>query len=150
MGQTAAFSEMGSSGEWPELSANVAFDLGERSRPVPIPDLLGPAIYLDLFAGTLDFAALSHLSLHPRPTAARRNGDEQAWEWIQVQAREGVSNSEWYREDLMTKVCVIFGQLFLTLGQPFLFLAKKLEAKRSLPIVRKGGVSGQNLTGDEN
>lgn len=88
---------MGSFGEWPDLLGHVALNLGVRPRPAPMPTVQGPAIYLDFFARSLDCALTPHLRRHTLAAAARLNAKNQSSEWLQEQAREGVSNPVWYR-----------------------------------------------------
>ena len=71
-----------------------------------------PAIYLDFFARSLDFALWPHLSRHPLAAAKRINGEKQACEWIPGQVREGVSNPEWYRKDVVGEIGIICAQSF--------------------------------------
>ena len=70
-----------------------------------------PAVCLDFFARTLDFALFPHPSGHPLAAAARLNGQKQSWKWIQEQVPEGVTNQKSHREDLAEEIGIIFSQL---------------------------------------
>ena len=103
---------MGRPDESPDLSGNVAFNLGVGPRPVPMPNMQDPAIYLDFFARTLDSAIGRHpnLSRHPLAAAARPNGKRQAREWIQGLVRDKVSNPKWFHKN--ARQIIFVAQLF--------------------------------------
>ena len=100
---------MGSPGRSPNLSGNVAWNLGVRPRAAPMPNMRDPAAYLGFFAGTLDCALFPHLSRRPL-------APEEAWKWIQGQLRDGVRNPEWRHEDTAGKIGIILDQLFHRIG----------------------------------
>ena len=81
-GLLGAIGGIGPSELRPDLLGRVALNLGANPRPVSAPNMHDPALYLDFFTSTLDFALFPHRGRHPLAVAARLNGQKHAWGWI--------------------------------------------------------------------
>ena len=55
----------GAESDWSTLLGAAARPLGVRPVAPPLPNLRDPALYLDVFGQTLDYAVFPHKSKHP-------------------------------------------------------------------------------------
>ena len=85
--------------EWPQISGTVAKTLGIDPTPPPKSDLLVPAVFLDFFSRTLDFAGFPYRSRRPLAAASDTDRKPKASERIREQVSDGVRDPKWVRED---------------------------------------------------
>ena len=106
----------GSAEERSGLLGAVAQTLGVSPTPVPLPDPREPGLYLDFPAKTLDFAVFPHKSRRALAVCARINDKARAWEWLCDQVRTGAHAPEWFHQESVGHIGIIFARIFHKIG----------------------------------
>ena len=123
--------------EWPQISGTVAKTLGIDPTPPPKSDLLVPAVFLDFFSRTLDFAGFPYRSRRPLAAASDTDRKPKASERIREQVSDGVRDPKWVREDLADTFGFILAQLFHRISLAGPAVAKKFFEMRSIASGRR-------------
>ena len=69
--------------------------MGVRPVAPPRPNLGDPALYLDFFGQTLDYAVFPHESKHPMALGSDISSKTKAWGWICEQITAGDLHPKW-------------------------------------------------------
>ena len=104
----------GSEADW--SAPWVSRPLGVRPAAPPLPNLSDPALFLDFFAQTLEYAAFPHRSKHHMALGSDIGTKGQAWMWICEQITESATHPEWIHRGLIDQLGILFADLFQKIG----------------------------------
>ena len=106
----------GSEANWSTLLGEAARSLGVRPAAPPLPTLGDPALYLDFFGQTLEYAAFPHKSKRHMASGSDIGAKDPDWKRMCEQIAESAIHSGWIYRDLVDHLGVLFADLFRTNG----------------------------------
>ena len=98
------------------LLGEAARSLGVRPAAPALSNLSGPALYLDFFGHTLDYAVFPHESKHTLALDSDINSKPEAWEWICAQVTAGTLHPQWSHRFEVDQLGIPLADLFRKIG----------------------------------
>ena len=81
-----------------------------------LPNLSGPALYMDFFGQMLAYAVFPHKSQHHMAFGSEIGAKDQAWGWICEQIAEFALHPEWNRRESIDRLDALSAELFHEIG----------------------------------